>query len=260
MAQPSIFKINAIVRHRKLKGLCPKCGLDKHDGECIENYEKSDMRDHIHNNINTTIQSKKKIETIISYRKRKNLCLKCGHEIHSGDCIENYEKSDNRSIEEQKSRPATITTKKQSNKSILQKIESNDIIVQKPTKEIKLFRDFVIIDIKHSQLDKIIEWGAILQISSKYQNTITFVYGDILKEYNVLVYNSLRKQPQIQMLSCINEEEYINYIASCKEFYSYPSKYTSFSILQGVNTVIFDERYNATAFMKNVTFVKGKGN
>lgn len=252
---PSKHKINAIIRHRKSKGLCPRCGLDKHDGDCIENYEKSDMRGII---VPKKQISQKSIETIVSYRKRKNLCLKCGKEIHSGDCIENYEKSDNRDDQEKLSRPAVISTKKEQQKTILEKIETNDTILLKPTKEIKLFRDFVIIDIKHSRMDKIIEWGAILQISKKYDNVITFVVGDILKEYNVLVYNSLRKQPQIQMLNCINEEEYINYIASCKEFYSYPSKYTAFSILQNVDTAIFDENYNITCFLKNVNYVKSK--
>ena len=251
----SKHKINAIIRHRIAKGLCVRCGLDKHDGECIENYEKSDMRGI---QIPKKQISKKSIETIISYRKRKHLCLKCGKDLHSGDCIENYDKSDNRDESKKIERPAIITTKKESIKTISQKIEENDVVNFKPTKEIKLFRDFIIIDISHSKMDKIIEWGAILQISKKYDNVITFVVGDILKEYNVLIYNSLRKQPQIQMLNCIDEEEYINYIASCKEYYSYPSKYTTFSILQNVDTAIFDENYNITSFLKNINYVKSK--
>lgn len=198
--------------------------------------------------------SKQKINTIISYRKRKNLCLKCGKDIHSGECIEDYTKSDNRSEEEKLKRPAIISTKTKPQKTIFQKIKSNEIITLQPTQPIRLLRPFIIIDTHPSRLDKIIEWNAILQISKIDTNIITFIV-DPNKQYNILNYNNLKKTPNLQILSCKDEQEYINYIASCSFYYSYPSKYTSFSVLQNIKTAIFDEKYNVTSFLKNINYV-----
>lgn len=40
-----------------------------------------------------------KAAVTIGHRKRKGLCIKCGRDIHDGDCIENYKRADNRKIQ-----------------------------------------------------------------------------------------------------------------------------------------------------------------
>jgi len=40
-----------------------------------------------------------KMTVIIGHRKRMNLCIRCGNEIHEGDCIEEYKKADNRKVQ-----------------------------------------------------------------------------------------------------------------------------------------------------------------
>jgi hypothetical protein len=32
------------IRYRRVKGLCERCGMDKHDGTCEENYDIVDRR------------------------------------------------------------------------------------------------------------------------------------------------------------------------------------------------------------------------
>ena len=41
---PGLPKKANCIRNRRRFNLCEKCGLNKHDGECIENYEKIDRR------------------------------------------------------------------------------------------------------------------------------------------------------------------------------------------------------------------------
>lgn len=251
-AEISKHKMNAILRHRKNKNLCLKCGKDLHDGECIEDYSKSDNRDSITKDDKKEV-TKKSIETIQSYRKKKELCIKCGNEIHSGECIENYSKSDTRINEEKNQRPAQVTFNCKPQATVGEKIINNDIVIQKDPKIIKLMRPFIIIDINRSRFDKIIEWSAITQICRKNPNYITFIYGDISK-YLVTEIAMLKKMPSLQHLK-VSIDEYANYIASSYMFYSYPSKYTSFSIMKNIDTAIFDEKYNVTNFLKNINYV-----
>lgn len=250
----SIQKKNAIVRHRKNKNLCIKCGKDPHDGDCEENYIKADTRDI---QVKEKIVSDKSIETIISYRKRKNLCVKCGKNPHAGDCQEDYSKTDNRSKEEIQERPAVISTKSEPQPTILEKITNNDIVTLVPSRKIILLRPFIIIDLAPSRLDKIIEWNAIKQISKKYQNCITFIYGNVFKQYSYSDYSNLKKTPNIQMLSLPSEQEYINYIASSNALFGYPSKYLNYSMSLKIDTAIFDEKYSITSFLRNINYVNG---
>lgn len=258
MEEISKHKKNAIIRHRKNKNLCIKCGNDIHSGECVEDYSKSDNRveyitdDNSIESIETQV-NKKSIETIIAYRKKKDLCIKCGNNIHSGECEEDYSKSDTRIQSEKDQRPAQVTFNCEPQKTIGEKIANNDVVSVKELKLIKLMRPFIIIDIKPSRFDKIIEWSAIIQICRKNPNFITFIYGDISK-YLITETAMLKKLPNLQHLK-VTEDEYVNYIASSSMFYSYPSKYTSFSILQNVDTAIFDEKYNVTSFLKNINYI-----
>ena len=40
-----------------------------------------------------------KIAVTIGHRRRKNLCIKCGCEIHDGECVENYKQADLRKVQ-----------------------------------------------------------------------------------------------------------------------------------------------------------------
>jgi ribosomal protein S27AE len=81
-------KKSVALRWRKSKKLCLRCGTEIHEGDCIENYEKVDLRNIDNSNIQSETDFNKRKKTILNYRRKKDLCLRCGKDKHEDQCDE----------------------------------------------------------------------------------------------------------------------------------------------------------------------------
>lgn len=256
-AQSKILRKNVIVGHRKRKNLCINCGKNTHEGKCISDYSKVDTRTD-NSSLTKSIDFLRKIKTIMSYRKRKNLCQNCGKEIHNGECENNFDKSDNRSEEEKLLRPATVLTPKSEKTSILEtlrnhKHESN-LKVEGPQTDIKLQRDFIVIDVNKSSKGNRIEFSCMQYLSRKFKDHIICVLGDIEKVFPYSEVLKIRKFTNIHELKNIKEQDIINHLHSGKYFLSYPSQYTSYCILKNIPVYTFSEDKNVNSVLKNLNY------
>jgi len=247
-----------IIGHRKRKGLCKRCGKDIHEGECIENYIKSDMRGIPEPpEVQLDLKRERKKETIISYRKKKNLCERCGKDIHNGACIENYIKSDNRTEDEKIDRPAVIPTPKEKAPTILEEIEVKEIIsvdIDK-TKDIKLHRDFITINLENSNNGNRIDFKCIGQISKRFNDYIICLIGDVNK---ILPYSDvlrLKKLTNINHVITKDNQMIVNYITSSKKLFTFPNiLLTPICIKYNIPIYEFSEGKNATNFLSSEAF------
>ena len=249
-----------IIGHRKRKNLCIHCGMDPHEGsECNnEEFTKADNRT-LHKP-KIIVDFKRKKDTIISYRMRKNLCLNCGLELHDNKCNENYSKSDNRTEDQKKLRPAIIKTPKTNHRTLLElidqrKLKETELDIQlERTENIKLQREFVLISIDKSSDDDVVEFSCINHLSRKLKTHIICVYGNLEKSYPVSDLMKLRKLTNVIELDRIPEQELINHLYSCKMFYSFESDYTIYCKKNDIPYYCFKNGKNVTNFLKDDAF------
>lgn len=250
----------AIIRHRKNKNLCLKCGLNIHDGNCKnESYEKADMRKESEKE--KIKDSSKQKDTVIYYRQKKNLCLKCGLDIHVGNCKnESYEKADMRPESEKKKRPAIVKTPKKKSKTILEQLSNknpefitsynNTGISLLPTKKITLHRDFVVLNLEPSDKGFIIEFSFINVFSKKYKDYIICMKSGLEKYFTYSELLKLKKMTNIHEIKTINDQTYINYLHSCSKFFSYPNRWTNYCYKQNINVHEFNNNRNINNYTK----------
>lgn len=178
---------------------------------------------------------------IVGYRKKKNLCLKCGKEKdHFGDCIENYNVVDNR------------VNKIEKIKVILQEPEKKKEITLLKNKEIKLQRSFIILDLTQSKYGDVIEFSCLNYISRKYKDFIICIFDDLEKHFSVSEMMKIRKLTNIFNPKYLPLQEKINYICSCKYLFSFPSQFTDYCKKYNISFYLFDENKNCTSILKNV--------
>ena len=249
------MKKAVIIRHRKRKKVCERCGMDPHEGECIESYIKADMR-----NIPQEpkkIDLKKKKDTIISYRRKKGLCEGCGMDPHEQPCHVIYNKADNRSDKDKKIRPATVPTPKHKGPSILEQIEYRKEIqvAIEPTQKIKLQRPFIVVNLFKSKKGDIVEFSCLCQLARKFQNHIICVIGMVEKHFPYSDVMKIRKIPNIVEIKPCTEKNIVNHICSATKVFMFPSKiYTPICIKYNIKYHEFQIGKNATNFFPDSAY------
>ena len=257
------MKRSVIIGHRKRLGLCTRCGMEPHiDTECIEIYNKaSNVIKPIEINLKPNLS--KKTKAIITYRRKKLLCERCGMEQHNGTCIEEYNKADNRSQEEKNFRPAIISTPKDKPTLIIDELKetiNSNITIQtnipSDIAKIKLQREFIVLNVNPSDAGDIVEFSCITQLNKKYCDYIICIIGDVDKYLPYAQLLKFKKLTNFLILKNDSKSEIINYLHSCKLFLSFKNEYTHYSIKNSIPVYIFEEGKNATNFLKESAYLK----
>ena len=256
-----MLKKNVISGHRKRKGLCQKCGLDPHDGDCIEIYNKTDNRPEFQPKpVTFNMDPERRILVIEGFRRKKKLCLICGQEPHDGDCTPIYDKADKRSAVEVKERPAIIPTPKDKPVTILEEMakekfqNKNVDITNQKTEEIKLQRRFIVLSVIPSESGYVVEFSCINQLSKKYKNHIICIIGDINKSLPYSDFLKLKRLLNIMILDK-PKKDIFNYLHSSDMFLSFKNEYTHYCNSNSIKTYIFDDDKNATNFLRDSAFL-----
>jgi len=254
------LKKSICLRWRRHKNLCNRCGRDLHEGECIEDYSETDLR-----SVPLSVKEpdidfdfEKKRNTILSYRRKKGLCERCGIENdHDQKCEENWEKSDNRTEDEKLIRPAIIETPKLKNPTILEKIIlKNEIQLSvTPSKKIYLHRNYIVINLSKSDKGNIIEYSCINQLSKKFQNHILVFIGKIDKHFPYSDAMRIRKMSNILEIVPLTDQNIADHIFSCSKFFSFPCKtYIPICIKYDIPYYEFHMNRNATNFLPDIAY------
>ena len=241
---PTIAKKNVTIRWRKQKELCLRCGQNIHEGDCEEDYEKADLRNiDVVQPVKEVDQDKKK-NTVISYRKRKDLCLHCGKNLHgSSECSEpDYTIADNRSDEEKVIDPRTVSTPKPKD----DKEDTDTTIELEKTSDTTYSRDIILIDTRENGYQERIDFIDIRYLAKKYQDYIICVIGDIEGSYPYADVLEMKKIINLLFLGDehIDDQLIINHIWGCKMFFSYQSEFTKYAKKHGLNCISFPVKSN----------------
>lgn len=244
-----------VQRHRKNKNLCLRCGKELHDGDCVEDYTKADMRDSTIKKEQEeqikreTIITPRKKTTIIHYREEKQLCVRCGKELHDGDCEEDYTKSDNRTDEEKQFRPAIITAPSRPTQEDARKNTQidNDILSLEPNKKIKFYRDYIVINLSRSAInDYQIQLSAIIQLSTRLKDYILVLIGNVDNYFSYLDALKLQTLTNIHNVRFCTKQDMINYISGCRKYLSYYDDYIEYCKKKNIPYFEFDNTKNVT--------------
>jgi hypothetical protein len=258
-----LLKKAIVVRYRREKGLCLRCGKTSNDQcvseKCIENYDKVNNNEDCED-ASKNLNTERKMKTVIAYRKKKNLCKRCGRDPNNDICRtemcpEVYDRSDNRDIEERQIKPSTIITPKKKGVTILQKIESSTPTIQaKKTDDVNLQRNFIILDISDSKKGNKVEFSCLNQLTKKYKNYIICILGNLEKKFPYSDMAKIKRMTNIFELKCHDQQTIINYLWSCKKFFSFESDFTQYCISNSISVYVFPEDKNATNFLNNSAF------
>jgi len=254
------LKRTVIIGHRKRKGLCIRCGFDIHDNDnCVENYLKADNRINPGKTDNK-IDFDRKIRTIISYREKKILCIRCGLEKHEGSCNEIYNQVDNRPDRDKLVRPAIIyTPKKEKSRIIEEIIETNQqpddpIFDLKKENNITLQRNFIIVNLSKSDNGNIVEYSFLNHISKKFQHLIICVFGSLEKTFPYSDLIKIRKMINITEVLDIDKQTMIDYLWACDKYYSFKNEYTKYCNKNNIPVYEFPEDKNVTNFLNDTAY------
>lgn len=251
-------------RWRPKKGLCIRCGLDEHAGNCEENYEKVDMRESTEpTKISTT--TNRKIKTIESYRKKKNLCIMCGRDIHKGICLADYLKSDMRPPEDKIKNPRTVKTPKEQIKTSSQKVAEknkikNEIGIDINAKfEPPFNREYILLDVKESDKGFRIDYSAINYLSKRFEDYILCIYGEIEKYFKYDDIFKIEKDTNIFLVKNLEKNGEQRYISNSSLYLSYHEFYINYCNIIKISNIQFDpddevNSSNLNKIMKEVKF------
>jgi hypothetical protein len=270
MPSISIYRVRSIVSYRRKKGLCGSCGAfpSGQQHKCIENYIKTDMvgveidkndpyvvcdGDANISNYTDKIKEEVRRKTVVSYREKKNLCLRCGNDItdlcNQTSCEENYDIADRRQNKEED--PRTIITPKKKEPSILDSMQlnilnkeylkySNDEFLKiEPTNIMVAVRNFIIIDINHSEFNQRIDFSYVNFMIRKHCNYIIYLLGDPIKIFPYSDILKLRKMVGVCLIRNVLDQNIVNHICGCKRFFGFPSRYSTYCMLHKIPVTIF---------------------
>lgn len=298
MTEVSAAKKRSIVAYRKKAGLCAECGCVE-DGTahvCYENYVKTDMReidlatddvvsttrvgidesDEVTEETvtkeSTNVSEEEKqdsnekqvevtnaIKTVISYRDRKGLCIKCGKVDADIEhtCVEDYTHADMRTEEEKEADDRTIRTPKEQKLTITEQEKQNHINkamleadinpMFKLTKsqDLTIQRDYIMIDLSKSATGQKFDVGYIEYMSHKYKNMIIFIIGDLENTYTFKELTIIKKIANVCPIVNLMRQNIVNYLHGCKRFFGFPSDYITYCMIHKLPaTVFFDNESN----------------
>lgn len=268
MAAKMSRKQTMVIAYRKKKNLCAECGrYDKDDQkhECLENYVKADMRgidlkpeDIVGNEDNIETPEKAlpeidtRIKTIISYRKRKNLCTICGKDVHEGtDCEEDYTESDTRDEKEKQEDPRTVKTPKEQSSSILEDMQQekvNEVFLKNASDFYNLVpqnnavsnRPYIVIDLSQSDHGQRFDYDYVEYMSRRHKNMIVYVLGDIGSVFSYSDCMKISKDlKNVCPITNLLDQNIVNYLGGCKRFFGFPSKYMVYCMTRDIQCTTF---------------------
>jgi hypothetical protein len=226
LKDPVQARRNIISGWRRRKKLCLLCGKDIHDGKCIEDYTKVDMRV-IEVKPKTPANEEKRKATIRSYRKKKLLCLRCGQNVHGGDCEVTYERTDMRPVKIKDIDPRVVVTPKVN--IFKPDIESSTIGLSGGAKP-SYNREFVLLDVRsNNDYDTHLSFVHIRYIARKFKDCIICLIGDMSGIYTYADFLNVKKIFNVIRLGDIDDQTIVNHIHNCKYFISYKSEYTKYA-------------------------------
>jgi len=237
-------KQRIILRWRKEKNLCFHCGLDKHEGVCKVNFSKVDLRQNNLSPAKLTTDFNKKKNTVLHYRRKKNLCISCGLDKHQGICIETFEKSDMRSQQQKEIDPRTILTPKKDkiqieveevDKSLVDLVKQNDPIYN---------RQYVLLDLTDSNKGYRIEFSTLRYLSITFKDLILLCYGTFDSHFNVEDVWKIKKLVNVHEIKVVTDQGMVDLIWKCNRFFSYKSKFTIYALHHNIPIYLFDSDKN----------------
>lgn len=194
-------------------------------------------------NLNSDILRKNRI---VGYRKKRNLCIRCGKEKgHFGNCEESYIHVDNR-----------IKKIKEIKNEIIEIKEEIEKIALKKTKEITLQRPFIVLDLMPSLSGNIIELSCLNYLSSKYKNFIICIFNDIEKHFSIYESTKIKKMTNIFNIKYLPLQEKINYLHSCRYYFSFYNDLSEYCKNNKISFYIFEENKNANGILKNLPILR----
>jgi len=199
------------------------------------------------------------IKTVISYRDRKGLCIKCG-KVDAGvehTCVEDYTHADMRTEEEKESDDRTIKTPKEQkltiteqdkqnhiNKAILD-ADLNPMFKLGKSQDLTIQRDYIMIDLSKSATGQKFDVGYIEYMSHKYKNMIIFIIGDLDNTYTFKELTIIKKIANVCPIVNLMRQNIVNYLHGCKRFFGFPSDYITYCMIHNLPaTVFFDNSQN----------------
>ena len=294
-------KQRMIIQWRKRKNLCELCGrfLADEEHECLENYVKADMRYEdlpkheivvelskspvsFEEEVNVTdkveiqevdpdkqkdIRDRRK-ETIITYRKKKNLCIVCGKafnndrleggDCHNYDCEPNYEKSDMRTDEEKEKDPRIVETPREKTTTIQEEIardrinktfiqsSPNPLMHLEPTDNVKVLklRQFIMIDLRPSNNGQLITFEYLEFMHRKFKKYFIYTIGDASQVYTALEIMNLKKFANVYSLDNMMDQNIVDHLHACIRFFGFPSEYLTYCMTRGIKCTTFVKNTN----------------
>lgn len=208
---------------------------------------------------------------ILGHRRKKNLCPRCGKDLnHTDECIESYEKADNRIINPGIRVPVSSNTHeelmvlngvgveqqlidmmaKEITKDIAAIEDAHLMASLQPPEKITLQRDFVILDLNQSREGNIIEFSGIQKISQRYKDFIVCIFGNIDSHFNLSDIMKIKKLTNIHEVKYIDSRTKKNYLHGCQQYLSFPNDYSEYCKVHNIPHFEFEENENFTRMKK----------
>lgn len=197
-----------------------------------------------------------RIKTILSYRKRKELCAYCGKCQHTGQCEEDYTASDLRSDEEKREDPRTVVTPKSKESTVLEEMETevvNDDFLKRindpfyqldKTVDIHTTRPFIIIDITPSDTDQRMTFDYINYVARRHKNLIIYLVGNPSKVFTFFENRTLDGLYNVSLLRNTIDQNIVNHLHAAKRFFGFPSRYVTYCMTRNLECTTFLDNSN----------------
>jgi hypothetical protein len=287
-------KKRSISGYRKKKDLCVLCGTAEAESEhtCYENYVKSDMRgveledkDIISGKpelkpeestpLKVIPELDARIKTILSYRRKKSLCVECGKvdEEADHDCITDFTASDMRTEKEKKKDPRIVETPKGKPETIhgnnkqdgvieeFNSLKKDDFFLMPPTARIQSHRPFIILHLEKSDEDQMIEFSYLEFLARKHKSLIVYILGDLSEHYTYHQMSEIKELLNVMPVSNVTDQNIVNILHSCERFFGFPSRYITYCLCHKLEcTVFFDNSVDEFDLACNIVSIPDNEN
>lgn len=236
----------AIIRHRRDKNLCERCGTSSCDKiSCVETYDRSDMEKP--EKLKYTQKDRKK-NSIRTYRKKKNLCVLCGMEdLLNHTCNENYVKSDMRN-----SGNETIVKTPKRKKSYIKDIIKTEKVNKEyietstdplnrmvPTEDLSFNRKHVVIDVSKSETNQLIEYSYLEFMIKRYPSFLFFLIGNPSSVFTLYEMTQLKKFINVQIIENLLDINIINHMSKASRVFGFSTRYLVYCLCHIIPCTIF---------------------
>jgi hypothetical protein len=189
----------------------------------------------------------------ITYRQKKNICVRCGKNLHEGACIELYDKSDYRNPKDKilKSNltPDELTISDNSltfndtinTKDVLSfKTKDFGVTVESSVVELKIKRPFILIDITPSPTGERFNADFINFYAKQYKNHIVLLTGNI--SFYDGFFKTVGVNQEVNVSTALlhaNKNDITSHINECDLFISFNFEYSEYCSDNEINCIYF---------------------